>query len=125
MKEGLRTMILEATISLVLIGASGCVSDYHPIADGTYSMSSGEERIVVRQSEMHFVIRIDRDGQKKILDRTYGYTVLPDGRIQPHPVRSADAVFGVGSFDWYWDGTRIIQKDPKSNEPINSFARRP
>lgn len=99
---------------LFVLLAARCVED-RPIPDGTYVEASGKERITVRGPEIHFyvVIRSDPD---EFLDRTYGYTVWPNGRLQPNPVRSADAVFGVGQFDWYWDGKNIVQKTRETDE---------
>jgi hypothetical protein len=116
-------MIMAATLH-TLLATAACAADSHPIENGTYVARSGDDRISVRDEEMHFVLTITEGGQQRVFDRSYSYTVLQDGRIQPHPVRSADAVFGIGRFDWYWDGKEIVQKAPSGAE-INRFVRHP
>jgi hypothetical protein len=116
-------MIVAATLHM-LLSTTACASDSHPIENGTYIARSGEDRISAQDEDLHFVLTITEDGQQRVFDRSYSYTVLPDGRIQPHPVRSADAVFGIGRFDWYWDGNEIIQKAPSGAE-VNRFVRQP
>jgi len=112
---------------IVLLAIGGCVAGEHSIPDGTYVEPSGKETITVHGSEIRFNIVISDDGPDKVLDRTYGYAVLPDGRIQPKPVRSADAAFGVGRFDWYWDGKNITQKarGPAKNQRVKLFTLKP
>jgi len=108
----------------MLLAAAACATDSHPIEDGTYFARSGKDSISVRGEEMRFVLTIKGDGREQTFNRSYRYTVLRDGRIQPHPVRSADAIFGIGQFDWYWDGKEIIQKIPDGAE-VNRFTREP
>lgn len=114
---------MAATVQ-TLLAAVACATDSHPIENGTYIARSGEDRISVRDEEMHFVLTLTEDGEERVLDRSYSYTVLQNGRIQPHPVRSADAAFGIGRFDWYWDGKEIVQKAPSGAE-VNRFVRQP
>jgi len=111
----------------VSLAIGGCVAEHHPIPDGTYVEPSGREIITVHGPEIRFNIVISVEGPDKFLDRAYGYAVLPDGRIQPKPVRSADAAFGVGRFDWYWDGRNIVQKTrgPDRNQQVRLFTPKP
>jgi hypothetical protein len=90
-----------------------CASDYHPIPVGSYCF--GIECLLVAQSKISFHIKLDKQIDEMIT-REYKYTVLSDGRIQPFPLRSVDAVLGVGKFDWYWDGQNINRTNPKTNE---------
>ena len=111
-------------LMIVVFATNACLmEDNHPIVDGVYAEAAGNEKITVAGSRIHFYIRISGDDQDRILDTAYGYTVLPDGAIQPKPVRSADAAFGVGAFDWYWDGTDILQESPSSDVPPRRFVR--
>jgi len=84
--------------------------------------ASGDETISVFESEMRFHVKIHDMGPDSYMDRTYPYTVMPDGRIQPLEMRSVDAAFGIGRFAWYWDGERITQKDKKSDAPVKIFV---
>ena len=89
-----------------------------PIPDGTYVEPSGVERITVRGEEIHFYVVIRHDPDE-FLDRTYdSYSVWPNGTLQPFSMRSADAVFGVGQFDWSWDGENIVQKKREGDEVV-------
>lgn len=113
--------VTAVSVILLTMVSIGRVPDYHPISVGTYFTDDlpGEE-IVVLQSEIRFFIRVNKD----FVDRKYKYTVLPDGRIQPYPMTSSDAIFGVGMYDWYWDGNTIIQKNPKTGKTVK-FQHRP
>ena len=109
-------------MTILFLAGIACAKDFHPIPDGTYVASKSEQRITVTGSTIHFYVRLNESSAGPgMLERTYQYTVLRDGRVQPYPVRSADAVFGIGKFDWYWDGEKILQRDPRSAELITSF----
>jgi hypothetical protein len=119
-----RILMVVAAIQ-TLLPVLGCASDSRPIENGTYLARSGEGKISVRDQEIHFIVTISHEGRKEVLDRRYNYTVLPDGRIQPHPVRSVDAAFGIGRYDWYWEGGEIVQRNPDGGADINTFVRKP
>ena len=102
-----------------------CADDSSAIENGTYFAKSGKDRISVEDEKIRFVLTITVSGEQRLLDKSYGYELRSDGRIRPHPVRSADAVFGVGRSKWYWTGGEIVQKDLGTDEVLNRFARRP
>ena len=121
------TMVGRIRITLVsglvylLVAVGGCGNEYHPIIVGTYSSPSGDEEIVVSESKIRFKIRLNDSNGNRALDKTYDYTVESDGRLETVGVTSVDAAFGVGRFDWYWDGEKITQKDTRSNAPAKVF----
>lgn len=110
---------------LVLVAGVACMKTAATIPNGIYSKTPGDERISVNGPNIHFTIQIVRDGSRTMVNRDCQYEVGSDGRIRPFPLRSADAVFGVGSFDWYWDGGSILQKDPRTGDILGSFVRTP
>lgn len=115
--------MIVAALLQALLAAPGCASDSHPIENGTYRARSGEGTISVRDQEIHFVVTIEHEGNQQVLDRKYSYTVLPNSRIQPYPVRSVDAAFGIGRYDWYWEGGEIVQRNPDGGADIETFVR--
>jgi len=121
MRKALAPMILA-----YLFAIGGCTgTPNQPIPDGTYVNSSGEEKISVRGPDVHFFIRRGVGGGDEFLDGSYTYSVLPDGEIQPYPMKSGDAILGVGQFIWYWDGKNIVQHDSRSPDSIQTFTRKP
>jgi hypothetical protein len=78
---------------------------------------AGEERLFVAQTTIRFYVKME-ENSNVFISREYKYTVQSDGRIQPFPMRSADAVLGVGKYDWHWDKSKIVKADPKTNELI-------
>lgn len=106
----MKTLYLFFLISLSFVS---CATDYCPVPVGSYFF--GNEYLLVAQSKISFHIKLDKQTDEMIA-REYEYTVLPDGRIQPFPLRSVDAVLGVGKFDWYWDGKNINRKNPKTKD---------
>ncbi len=101
---------------------TGCLNDYHPMTAGNYVSGDGDERVAVIDSEICFHVRIRDEDPTSYIDRTYSYSVQQDGRIRVRPMRSVDAVYGVGRFRWYWDGQKIIQEDPKSGRALKQFV---
>jgi hypothetical protein len=77
----------------------------------------------VSESEIRFKIMFGSDGGIPV-DRTYKYEVWPNGRVQPFPMASEEAVSGIGKFDWQWDGSQITQTDPRNGSlPPKVFRR--
>jgi len=109
---------IAVAIAALVLCSCGCASDYHPIPDGTYSY--GEERVVVEGERMRFHILDEKEGPSS--DKEYYFTVLPDGRIQPYPLASAEAALGIGKYDWFWNGDRIVRTIPHSGQSVD-FAR--
>jgi hypothetical protein len=100
------------------------MAEERTISNGTYLDPSGEQKIIVRDSRIHFLIALEKGRADRRLDREYDYSVDPDGRIQPRPLVSSDAVLGVAKFDWRWDGKVISQSDPATKE-VTIFNARP
>ncbi|MFH1467129.1 MAG: hypothetical protein ABIO70_22285 [Pseudomonadota bacterium] len=99
--------------------------DTPPIPDGVYANPSGQETLTFGEGQMtvHIVLIGQYAGQQ--FDRSYAYRQLEGGWIQPHPVRTADAVFGVGNFGWRWDGTSITQTEYGTGRVLQEFRRGP
>jgi hypothetical protein len=74
----------------------GCREQQFRIPEGTYTPTSGSETIEVSKSEIRFKIMLDGGGSSAVVDRTYQYEVLPNGRLQPYPMASAKIMTGVG-----------------------------
>ena len=68
----------------------------------------------------HILLTGPRAGQ--VFDRSYSYR-LRGGRLEPYPVRDADAVFGIGAFTWTWNGDRIVQHDRGTGAVLQEFSR--
>jgi hypothetical protein len=103
---------LGCFLSVFLMAVGACASESHPIPNGTYSYS--QERIVVDGGRIQFHLISKDAGQAS--DKEYQYTVLPDGRIQPYPLTSSDAVLGTGRYDWSWNGKAIVRTNPHTKQ---------
>lgn len=103
----------------------GPLSDTPPIPDGVYANPSGQETLTFWEGQMavHIVLIGARAGQQ--FDRSYAYRQVEGGRLQLHPVRSVDAVFGVGNFGWRWDGASITQTEAATGRVLQEFTRGP
>jgi hypothetical protein len=114
-------------LPMVLAFVAGCArcSDVRPLVDGTYYSPSGEERIVVRGPKLEFHVLIldpeKRSVGKRIFDN---YSVWPDGRIQPYPMRSVELLKGIGSCEWKWSGSEIVREGCRHESPKTAFVRR-
>lgn len=109
----------------VAVLAAAChASDEHPIVNGTYAVTNPDpgsvDTITVDNPTICFRLHW-REGE--VLEKTYEYSVSPDGRIMPGPMRSAEYEPGILKWDWYWDGEAIVQTDPKSKASPRSFSR--
>lgn len=102
-----------------------CREEQARIPEGTYVSVSGAETIEVGKSDIRFRIMIDERGIGSIVDRTYQYEVLPNGRLQPYPMASTEVLTGVGRFDWHWDGEQITQLDARKGGANAKIYRRP
>jgi hypothetical protein len=123
-KRPVRVMIdkLGALVVLVVLGCRA--ADQHPIKPGKYLSPSGDEGITVFESRMRFQIRLPVENREVSLDKTYSYTALDNGRIEPLGITSEEWVFGIGRFDWFWNGETITQKDTRSEAPTKIFRRK-
>jgi hypothetical protein len=109
----------------LLLALGSCIAQHHPIPIGTYVTPSGDESVSAFESELHFRVRVDEKHPERLIDRTFSYTVEKDGEIIPHTMTSIEAAFGVGRYDWYWDGETIIRRDWRSGETANFTRKRP
>jgi hypothetical protein len=99
--------------ALLFAALAGCTTAYQPIPAGTYASDlTLSDEILVSPRDIRFRVKVD----ERVVDRSYSYTVLPDGRIHPSPLVSSDIQLGVAKFDWFWDGQAIIQKEPRTGQ---------
>ena len=124
--EALAAVSLAGCLSMALT-MTGCARPYRPIPDGEYSTPPGDDHVSVHDGHILLHVLPWNGGRHpRDSDTTYQYTVLPDSRIVICTMTSAEAVNGIGGFDWLWDGERIVQKDsrrPGSRDKI--YARVP
>ena len=100
---------------VLLVFAFGCAAARNGILSGTFRNRAGMGEIVIAgdrmQVKMEAVQTTDPDANKK----SYQYTLLNNGRIQLTLNRSAELLYGVGLFDFYWDGRNITAVDRKGS----------
>lgn len=110
-------------LGLVCLLFVGCKTRTVTIPSGSYEDPTGKQRVIVRGKEIRFVIRLE-DDNSNLFDQTYDdYSIWPNGRLLPFPITSVDAAFGVGRFDWSWDGKSIVRQKHKSQEILVFSAR--
>lgn len=78
----------------------------------------------MQESKIHFHIRLDESS--RFYDRAFDiYDVHPDGVLYAYPISTGEYASGIGKFDWYWDGEKIIQKNLKTGETVKVFSLKP
>ncbi len=95
------------------------------IPDGLYITSTGNETVEINGGQVTFHIELIGKHAGQMFDRSYKYRLRTNGQFHPYPVRSVDAVFGIGKFEWLWDGTHIVQKNSTTDEVMQEFSRKP
>ena len=95
------------------------------IPSGVYAAPGGEEFVNVSSEHMRFHIVLSGQYAGQILDREYQYRVLKSGQIHLHPVREADAVFGIGQYRWFWTGEALNQMDGSGDVMLQTFSLTP
>ena len=90
------------------------------IPDGVYSNTNGAETITIAEEQIHFQILIT--GHAEVFDHPYDFKLQEDGRIQPRILISTHALY-LREFQWYWDGTTILQRESETNKLIQEFKR--
>jgi hypothetical protein len=124
MRARLGGAIVAASLSALLsAGCSPLSSDSRPIPPGRYVGQPGGDVIEVSETELRFLLSGTPHEPKRRTDRVYQYTVLSDRRIQPYPMASEDALYGVGAWDWRWNGAAIEQRDLRSGSTIQRFTK--
>jgi hypothetical protein len=118
MASRLRVRVL-AIASLVLVTACAHGPTVTP---GRYESGDGAESVTIEGSAGRFHVRVGPPGRETIVTREYEFSVGQDGRIQAHPLRSVEAAFGVGRYDWWWDGEKIVREDPRTGS-VELFVR--
>lgn len=120
--------IIACLLSFAAVSCTSTIEEKR-IEDGVYLNPSKLEMVEVRGRTIEFKIRVSDDlMQQRNIHRKYqNYTLLANGSFWPTPtvstpIRSADYLFGVGRFEWFWDGTHITQKNPKTGGMV-TFAR--
>jgi hypothetical protein len=104
-------------VFLIAVFLTACLADKRLILEGSYQNPLSDEYVTVQKSKIRFHINLRNEKGEKLLDQEYQYySVWTNGRILPRPLRSVDAVYGVGRYDWYWNGEAILRKDPKTGE---------
>ncbi len=111
-------------IATVVLGLGACSGPREAMPSGLYVSGDGEERITVEASRrIRFQVRLDETDPDRLFDREYeSYSIWPESRrLQPFPMRSADALLGLGRYDWLWKDGKIAKTDPKTGEVIAWF----
>jgi len=119
----MKTFTITCALSLGMI-LCGCREEQVRIPEGTYISESRAETIQVVNSTIRFRIMLEEQRPSRIVDRTYQYEVLPNGRLQPHPMTSEEVMTGIGRFDWHWDGEQITQVDVRKGGALAKVYRR-
>ena len=98
----------------------GCSVQRTPLPNGIYQPTNGPERVIVQGQKIRFIVQLDTK-RTNLFDQTYeNHSVWPNGKIQPFPMREADAILGIGRFYWLWDGTNINRTNRMN--PINPIT---
>jgi hypothetical protein len=93
------------------------------VPDGTYETSSKEEAVTIEGGKITFRVFVD-DARTQLSNRSSEFDVWPEGKIVPHPLASQEMLTGIGKFEWRWDGSAIVQSDPRRpDRPATIFRR--
>lgn len=122
-KQQQRWRRVLAVIFLVATSSACEETPQPPVPNGTYVTSSKEEAITVDGRKINFRVFVD-DGQTQLSNRSSDFDVWPDGKIVPHPLASQEMLIGIGKFDWRWDGSAIVQSDPRRPDRAATVFRR-
>jgi len=119
--EPSRPLIFAFTILAACMGGNA-VSTSPTIPEGRYEDPTGDESVSVQDDQITFDIVLIGKKAGQRFQRTYSYRLRPNGLLQPYPVRSVDAVFGIGNFEWVWDGSTLAQNNKSTHELIQAFT---
>ena len=118
-----------ARVSMVLavvLGLGACITPGESLPPGEYVSDDGRERITVEDSgRIRFRVRVDGSGTGELTDRAFdNHQIWAQSKtIRPVPMKTRDAVHGVGKYTWRWRDGRIA-KTSKSGKVLAWFARR-
>jgi len=96
----------------------GCTSKSQTLPSGMYRASTNDQRVLVQGRQIRFWIVLEESRTNLHKEAFPDHSVWPNGRLQSFPMREAEAVLGVGRFDWSWDGTNILRRNGRTGEII-------
>ena len=96
-------------VFLVTLFMSACRYDMNSVPIGEYYTNSKDEWLKIAKEIIHVHMYLKYKGEKILLDKKFDYKLLKDGKIHFSPLTSAEAVFGIGQFKWYWEKDKIVQ----------------
>ncbi len=89
------------------------------LKEGRYESITGGN-LVVDSDKIWFYLK--GNNGEIILNKKYKYQVYTDGRIVPHTMSSSEYIQGIGQFNWYLEGGKVIQKDRTQTNIISVFT---
>lgn len=98
---------------------AGCLAPNFIVPYGTYTDASGLNWVRISDHHRftaHFTALDGTDLQPK--GRTYDYWCEADGSFYPVTPLSAEAVYGVGRFDYKVSGNEVVVKDRGTGEAM-------
>jgi len=110
----MRILIILLLIAIALM-LPGCKQILMP--NGIYRSNVTEDFIIVEGDKMSLNIKIDERSRDKTGEYAYKYTILPDsdGKIYL-TLTSTEAAYGLGKYEYYWDGSSIKMQDKERKE---------
>lgn len=93
---------------------SSCATAEEIIIPGKYSVTDSREFIFINGNTIRFHLYDDKNGA--FFEKEYKYSLLSGDKIQPYPMTSVDAIYGIGKYDWYLKEGDIHMKDPKTEK---------
>ena len=100
---------------LALNGCGGCASGVASIPAGVYRCPGSADHIIVENDEIAFFIELQPNRPREgVGSMTYGYEVMPDGRVR-FVVTSTEAAYGLGRFDFSWNGSEIVMQEVRGS----------
>tara|TARA_B100000767_G_C19288714_1_gene338482 strand:- start:23 stop:391 length:369 start_codon:yes stop_codon:yes gene_type:complete len=93
---------------------SSCAVVEEIITPGEYAVADSREFIFINGNTIKFHLYDKKNSV--FFEKEYKYSLLADGKIQPYPMTSVDAIYGIGKFDWYLKEGDIHMKDPKTKK---------